>query len=65
MALSIGNTDNVQTNVSTAHGIKTAQNAKNQQELEGQMALNLIASANVNQVPAPTATSGNNINIKV
>ena len=65
MSLSIGNTDAVQSNVDTAHGIKTAQKAKSQQELEGQMALNLIQSANVNAVPAPTATSGNNINIKV
>lgn len=70
MTLSIGNIDNsqatsVQTNTNTAQGIKTAQKANSQAEIEGQMALNLIASAGINSVPAPTATSGNNINIKV
>lgn len=43
----------------------TAALAKNNQELEGQMALQLIQSANTSSLPAPTGVSGNNVNIKV
>ncbi|MFD2166729.1 hypothetical protein ACFSJY_10715 [Thalassotalea euphylliae] len=65
MSLTIGNTDPVQTKAGTATELKTANLAKNQQELEGQMALNLIQSAAPAAVQPPTASSGNNINIKV
>lgn len=50
MSISINSTSSVQTNHESAHAIKTAQLAKSQQEIEGQMALNLIQSA------APTST---------
>ncbi|MGJ8692589.1 MAG: hypothetical protein ACSHW0_08910 [Thalassotalea sp.] len=65
MSLAISSTAVVQSNVETAQGIKTAQKAKSQQEIEGQLALALIQSANINQVPAPTNSSGSIINIKV
>jgi hypothetical protein len=49
-----------------ALSIKVASMAKNQQKAEGQMAVQLIQSATVEQVALPsTATSGANINIKV
>lgn len=71
MYLSIGsNNSGVQNNIDTAHGLKTAKIAQSQQEIEAQMALKLIESANVasiatSQVSEPTATSGQTINIKV
>ncbi|WP_448568825.1 hypothetical protein [Thalassotalea ganghwensis] len=66
MSITIGNNTSVAQNTETAHGVKTAKLVKNQTELEGQMALELIQSANINgQVPAPTASKGNQINIKV
>ncbi|WP_189376961.1 cytoplasmic protein [Thalassotalea profundi] len=53
-------------NTETAHGIKTANLVKDQTELEGQMALNLIQSADINmQVAAPTGHKGHIVNIKV
>ncbi len=66
MALSIGSTSSVQTNHGSATQIKTAQVAKSQQQLEGEMALKLIESANVDAVSLPTTSnSGQNINILV
>jgi len=66
MSLTINSHDSVQTNTETAHAIKTAKLAKNQQELEGEMALNLIQSAtNVQTVSPPVGNSGHNINITV
>lgn len=64
MSITLSNTtDAVQTNTSSAHGVLTAKKAKNQQELEGQMALNLIQSASIN-TQTPVGNSGHNINIK-
>ena len=68
MTISLNNTDAVQTNTSTAQGVLTAKKAQSQQELEGQMALDLIQSAATIQasVPSqPNANVGQNINIKV
>ena len=68
MSLSIGsNNTSVQNNVDTANGLKTAKIAQTQQELEAQMALQLIESANLttSTVSAPTDTRGQTINIKV
>lgn len=46
--------------------VKTANIAKTQTELEGQMALDLIASTSVDSANLPTVgNSGQNINIKV
>jgi len=67
MSISLNNTESVQTNITTGHGLKTAVISKNQQELEGEMALKLIASAaGVDSAALPTiGNSGHNINIKV
>ncbi len=43
----------------------TAALAKKNQEAEGEMALQLIQSANINNIPAPTGNSGFQVNIKV
>ncbi len=68
MSLAIGNTDSLQNNTETAHGVLVAKKAQSQTELEGQMALNLIESATgaiTQSIPAPVGNSGNNVNIKV
>lgn len=65
MSISLNTTNSVQTSHESTHAIKTAKLAQSQQEAEGQMALNLIQSADLSSLPAPTASSGNNVNIKV
>lgn len=69
MTISIASgTSAVQTNTDSAHGLLVAKKARSQQELEGQMALELIQSAGTAanaSLPTPTATSGMNVNIKV
>ncbi|MCH2057125.1 MAG: hypothetical protein MK214_11095 [Thalassotalea sp.] len=64
MTLSVGSTGSIHVDSGNALEIKGAQMAKDQMELEGKMALDLIESANIQNVNPPTATSGNNINIK-
>ncbi len=50
----------------TSAALKTANLAKSQTELEGQMALDLIATAAITTPSLPTmGNSGQNINIKV
>lgn len=62
MSLSMNTTTPV--NTETAHGIKTANLVKNQTELEGQMALELIQSADINtQLAAPVGHKGQIVNI--
>lgn len=66
MSLTIGSSDPVQTNTESAHAILTAQKAKSQQEIEGQMALKLINSASIDTAAMPpVGNSGHNINISV
>ena len=65
MAMTIGSTSSVQTNTDTAVALKTAGLAKNQQQLEGEMAMKLIQSADINNMPTPAANIGGLINIKV
>lgn len=68
MSISLNTQSAVQTNTDTAVAIKTAQKANSQQEIEGQMALNLIESAGgagTQSVPSPQGNAGHNINIKV
>jgi hypothetical protein len=67
MSISLNNTEGVQTNITTGHGLKTAKLSQSQQEIEGEMALKLIASAaGVDSAALPiVGNSGNNINIKV
>lgn len=66
MSITIGSSDTVPTNTDTAHGILTTKKAQSQQEIEGQMAIKLIESANVESAAMPTmGNSGHIINIKV
>jgi hypothetical protein len=65
MSVTINSTSSVQSNTESAVAVKTAKLAKNQQALEGEMALKLIQSANIESLPTPTSTVGTQINIKV
>lgn len=65
MSIIIGANNSTQTNTDTAVALKTANLAKNQQSREGQMALELIQSANIGSVPAVSGNVGSQINIKV
>jgi hypothetical protein len=65
MTLAINSSNPVQTNTDTAVAIKTAQKAQSQQEIEGEMAINLIETAALPQTPSPVGNSGHNVNIKV
>ena len=65
MSIAINSTTPAQTNTDTGVALKTAGLAKSQQELEGQMALNLIQSAVVTNIPSPVGNTGSQINIKV
>lgn len=51
--------------ITSASALKTAQLQKSQYELEGEMAINLIESANIGALAAPVGNVGQNINIKV
>jgi len=63
MSITIGSsTDAVLANIETPHALKTAKLAQSQQEIEAQMALQLIQSASIQ---VPSGKSGNHINIKV
>ncbi|NMP32320.1 cytoplasmic protein [Thalassotalea sp. M1531] len=64
MALTVGNSGSVHVDSGNALEIKGAQLAKDQMELEGKMALELIQAAAVPEVNPPTVSSGNTINIK-
>jgi hypothetical protein len=67
--LVIGSNSSAQTNTDTAFAVKTANLAKNQQSREGQMALELIQSANITNLATPavnlSGSIGTQINIKV
>ena len=65
MSITLNHSDSGQGNIETAVAVKMMQKAKQQQELEGQMALQLIDTAGQAAVPAPTASAGQHINIKV
>mgnify|MGYP000418630733 CR=1 FL=1 len=66
MSIDVNGSNAVSLTTETLLEAKTANLAKSQTELEGQMALNLIASAAVDNVSLPTVgNSGLNVNIKV
>ncbi|RHW77114.1 hypothetical protein [Colwellia sp. RSH04] len=65
MSIVLGSPSSVQTNTDTGFALKTATLAKDQQELEGQMAIKLIQTADLSNVPAPSGSSGSQVNIKV
>jgi len=64
MALTVGKSTSVHIDSGNALELKGAKMAKDQMELEGKMALELIQAAELPNVNPPTASSGNNINIK-
>jgi thiazole synthase ThiGH ThiG subunit len=64
MSISVGQNSSVAGQTSGAE-LLTAALAKRQQEVEGKMALQLIQSASVSNLPAPSGNSGFNVNIKV
>lgn len=57
--------DNAISDITTGTQLKTAVLMKDQQELEGQMAISLIESANLDNIAPPSGNSGQNVNIKV
>jgi hypothetical protein len=60
MSISVNAPSNMPTNIDSASSLKVAVMAKNQQKVEGQMALQLIEAATP---PAqPVGNSGHNIN---
>ncbi|MEW6991658.1 cytoplasmic protein [Colwelliaceae bacterium 6441] len=66
MAITLNSPNSITTNIDTGHALLTAKKVQNQQELEGQMAVQLIQSAGLDSSALPTAgNSGHNINIKV
>lgn len=65
MAVTIG-TANIEPNLSNGNiGVKVAQLAKEQQEVEGEIALQLIQATEPAAASAPVGNSGHNINIKI
>lgn len=63
--LSVGSSTPANVNGANALEVKGVQRENSQIEKEGQMAVDLIeSSAGGGQVNPPTASSGNNINIK-
>ncbi|WP_077288401.1 hypothetical protein [Cognaticolwellia aestuarii] len=66
MSLEINANNPITQHTDTSVAVKTANLAKSQTELEGQMALDLIATAAITTPTLPTTgNSGQNINIKV
>jgi hypothetical protein len=65
MSISLGQSTSVTTESTSGAQLLTAALAKNNQEAEGKMALQLIQSANINNVPAPSGNIGQQVNIKV
>lgn len=65
MSISLDQNNSVSTKATSGEEFLTAAVSKSQQELEGQMALQLIQSASPTNLPAPTGNSGFQVNIKV
>lgn len=65
MSISLNSSNIVPSNTTNIHSVKTANLTKKQQEIEGQMALNLIASASSTSVVDSTSNTGSIIDIKV
>ena len=65
MSIELNANSAVSLNTDTAVGLKTANLVKSQKELEGQMALDLIATAVVDNISLPASgNSGQNIKAK-
>ena len=65
MSVSLGQNSSVAAQATSGAELLSAAVSKSQQELEGQMALQLIQSASPANLPAPTGNSGFQVNIKV
>ena len=65
MAINLESNNSASSPPSSGAELLTAALAKSQQEIEGEMALQLIQSASVINVPAPVGNIGTQINIKV
>jgi len=66
MSITISPSDPLPQNTDSGLGIIMASKVKDQQKIEGQMAVNLIKSANMDTVAMPpVGNSGHSINIKV
>ncbi|NQY49023.1 MAG: hypothetical protein HRT55_16950 [Colwellia sp.] len=65
MSISLNQNTSVAAQSTSGAELLTAALAKNNQVAEGKMALQLIQSASINSVQAPTGNSGFNVNIKV
>ncbi len=65
MSVSLGQHSAVAAKSNSSAEVITAALANKQQEAEGQMALQLIQSASISNVPAPTGNLGSQVNIKV
>jgi hypothetical protein len=65
MLLSLGQDNSVATTSGTSAEVINAALTKKQQETQGQMAVKLIQSANIDSLPAPSENSGFQVNIKV
>ncbi|UCX05994.1 cytoplasmic protein [Shewanella sp. HL-SH8] len=59
MTISVNAPSNMPANIDSGHSLKAAVMAKDQQKVEGQMALQLIEAA---APPAPVGNAGHNIN---
>jgi len=65
MSISVGQNSSVAAQETSGAELLTAALSKRQQEVEGKMALQLIQSASVDNLPTPSGSSGFNVNIKV
>jgi len=65
MSISLNQNTSVAAQSTSGAELLTAALAKNNQEAEGKMALQLIQSASINNVSAPIGNSGFNVNITV
>lgn len=64
MSINLGQNIPVTTPVNSVNEAVSAKLSKNQQEIEGQLALQLIQSVTLVELPAPVGNIGNQINTK-
>jgi hypothetical protein len=65
MSVELNTNNTISLDTETILAVKSANLAKSQTEIEGQMALDLIASTSVDNVSLPVGNIGQNINIKL
>ncbi len=62
MSISVNAPSSMPTTIDSGNSLKVAVMAKEQQKIEGQMALQLIEAAAAAPAPQPVGNSGHNIN---